>query len=105
MLAVHLCGGSRRMRYLLTLVSLVLISRPAFAYFSTLDTGEVIQPGHYRAMIAPQVILNQFSGGTFSAAFDTGVDEDQSVRALVGFGGPIDFSLGGLYKWIPFPDV
>jgi hypothetical protein len=92
------------MRFLIAFVSLVLISRPAFAYFNTLDTGEVIQPGHYRAMIAPQVIFNKFSGATVSAAFDTGVDEDQSIRALVGF-GEVDFQLGGLYKWVPFPDV
>src|SRR3954464_13635757 len=92
------------MRVILALAALLLVSQPASAFFTTLDTGDVVQPDHYRAMIAPQIIFNKFDGTNFLASFDTGIAEDQQVRAQIGF-GEVDFQLGGRYKWVPFPDV
>jgi hypothetical protein len=92
------------MRSLLALATLILVSQPASAYFTTLDTGEVIQPQHYRAMIMPQLIFDEFEGTNVLAAFDTGISEDQQIRGFLGI-GEIDFQIGANYKWIPFPDV
>jgi len=76
----------------------------ANAYFSTLDTGRVIQPGQYRALLEPQIIFNRYDGFNLIGHFDTGVTEDQSVRGTLGF-GEVGFQLGASYKWIPFPDA
>ena len=92
------------MRLILAIAALITFAQPAHAYFSTLDTGDVIEPGKYRAIVSPQTIFNEFSGLNVLGMFDTGLSEDQSVRALVGF-GEVDFQVGGMYKWIPFPDV
>jgi hypothetical protein len=93
------------MRLLLALATtLVFVSQPARAFFTTLDTGEVIQPEHYRAMLMPQLIFDKIEGTNVLAAFDTGIAEDQQIRGFLGI-GEIDFQVGANYKWVPFPDV
>ncbi|MES2856037.1 MAG: hypothetical protein V4692_09245 [Bdellovibrionota bacterium] len=77
---------------------------PAEAYFSVLDTGDVIPPGSYQALLAPQVILTNYDGFNAVGMFDVGLTEETSARALLGF-GKVDYQIGGMYKWIPFPDV
>ena len=76
----------------------------ANAYFSVLQTGEVLEVGQYQAMASPQVIFNEFSGANFSGRLDTGLAEGLSGRAVLGF-GKVDFQIGGLVKWVPFPDL
>ena len=36
---------------------------------------------------------------------DVGVDNASSARGLIGVGDSVDFEVGGLYKYIPFPDT
>ncbi|MCM2280997.1 MAG: hypothetical protein NDI61_04035 [Bdellovibrionaceae bacterium] len=88
---------------LLSTLMPVLVPTTAQAYFSTMDTGEVTQPGHYRTILEPQFILNKYDGVNLIGRFDTGLADDKAVRAIVGF-GEVDFQLGAFYKWIPFPD-
>lgn len=76
----------------------------AEAYFTTLDTGELLQPQQYKAAFAPQLILNDFEGLNALGTFDVGINEYSSVRGLLGF-GEVDFQMGGFYKFIPFPDT
>ena len=82
----------------------VFTSTPAHAYYATLDNGEVLKEGEYQAMISPQLIFNQFDGANFTGRLDTGLMEGVSGRALLGF-GKIDFQIGGMLKWMPFPDT
>ena len=82
----------------------VLAATPAHAYYSTLDNGEVLQDGQYQAMIAPQLIFNNYDGGNFTGRLDMGIMEGVSARGVLGF-GKVDFQIGGLVKYIPFPDT
>lgn len=87
---------------LLTL--LVLIPSFAQAYFTTLDTGEVIKAGSIRAGGGAQFVLNQYDGANFLGNVDVPINDSQSVRGVFGF-GKIDFQVAGYYKWVPFPDL
>ncbi len=79
-------------------------SAPAFAgYYSVLDTGEVLQAGHYKVTGDAQ-ILTKNGGLNAGATFDMGFQEEFGLRALVGFGST-DVFAGGLFKWMPVPDI
>lgn len=84
--------------------SVTLLSTPAHAYFSTLDNGEVLGDGQFQAMFAPQLIFNNYDGGNFTGRLDMGIAEGVSARGILGF-GKVDFQIGGLVKWVPFPDT
>jgi hypothetical protein len=79
-------------------------SSKAAAYFSVIDTGELIAPNRYQVGLESQVVLNEFEGMNFVGRFDAGIDESSSARAILGF-GKVDFQAGAFYKYIPFPDV
>lgn len=81
-----------------------LLASPAQAYFSVIDTGEVLAPGKYQASLEPQLILQNYDGFNAVARFDRGINEESSARAILGF-GKVDFQVGGFYKWVPFPDT
>jgi hypothetical protein len=89
---------------LVVILASVMASAPAQAYFSTIDTGELIEPGKFQATFEPQIILNKYDGMNFVGRLDTGIDESSSMRGLIGF-GKVDFQIGGFYKLMPFPDV
>lgn len=74
------------------------------AYFSTLDTGELIAPKQYQIMLEPQLVFNRYDGVNLVGRFDTGINESSSIRGILGF-GKVDFQIGGMYKYIPFPDT
>jgi hypothetical protein len=82
----------------------LFVSQSAFAYFDTMDTGEVLQEGQYQVTVGPQFILNQYDGTNFTGRLDTGLMEGVSFRGILGF-GKVDFQIGGMVKWIPFPDT
>ncbi|CAN5495189.1 hypothetical protein BH10BDE1_BH10BDE1_23600 [soil metagenome] len=85
--------------------TLVLLgSAPAHAYYSTVDNGEVLKEGQFQAMFAPQLIFNNYDGGNFTGRLDMGLMEGVSARGILGF-GKVDFQIGGMVKWIPYPDT
>jgi hypothetical protein len=86
------------------LTSVLLFNSPAHAFFSTIDTGEMVEPGKFQAIFEPQVILNKYDGLNAVGRLDAGLTDSTSVRGIIGF-GTIDFQLGALYKWIPVPDI
>jgi hypothetical protein len=86
------------------LISSSIASSVANAYFSTLDTGDIIEKDKYQVMLEPQVILTDIQGVNAVTRFDTGIDQDSSLRAILGF-GKVDFQIGGMYKYVPFPDT
>ncbi len=91
-------------RQFLVALSILLTTAQSFAYFSTIDTGDLLERGKYRAILEPQIILDRYDGLNFVGRFDSGLTEDANVRALVGF-GKVDFQMGGFFKYVPFPDV
>lgn len=96
-------------RALVILALGLLAPTGAFAYFSTIDTGELIAPRHYQLSFEPQLMLSSYQGIDSNRAngvfrFDTGVDQDSALRGIVGFGA-VDFQIGGMYKYVPFPDT
>jgi hypothetical protein len=89
----------------LSVLCLTVFNAPnAQAYFSTIDDGELVAPGQYQVSVEPQVLFDRYPGVNGVARFDTGFNDSSSVRGILGF-GKVDFQLGGMYKWIPFPDV
>jgi len=86
---------------IILLTTLLWVSQ-AHCYFSTMDTGEIIKSGQYRAMADLQYVGDP-SGLNLGGAFDAGVSESSNIRALAGFGS-VSFTAGLMYKWVPFPD-
>lgn len=84
--------------------SALLFTNPVKAYFSTMDTGELVAPGQYQVSFEPQIIFQNYSGFNAIGRFDTGINESSSVRGVLGV-GTVDFEVGGFYKWVPFPDT
>jgi hypothetical protein len=82
----------------------LVVSRPALAYFSTIDTGDLIAPGEYQMSLEPQVFLSEQQGINVIGRFDTGLTDASSIRGVLGV-GKVDFQLGAFYKNIPFPDT
>lgn len=94
---------------LMALAAVILQSSSALAYFSTIDTGELVAPGEYQALFEPQLLLSSYEGLNANGVnlvgrFDTGLNESSSIRGIVG-AGTVDFQLGGMYKYVPFPDL
>jgi hypothetical protein len=93
------------MRSLLLAAALLLTSPFANAYSSVLQTGDLVEPGSFQAALAPQVTLSRYDGVNVDALLDVGLDNASSARGLIGVGDGVDFEVGGLYKYIPFPDT
>lgn len=93
-----------RMTRAASVATLLLAAGSAHAYFATIDTGDLIAPGKFQASVEPQLILNKYDGFNLVGRFDTGINDSSSVRGILGF-GKVDFQLGGMYKYIPFPDL
>lgn len=80
-----------------------IFNHQALAYFSTIDTGEILSQDKYRASAETQFLTSSGSGLNVNGRFDLGINEESNLRALVGLGST-DFHTGVFYKWIPIPD-
>jgi hypothetical protein len=88
---------------LCALIVLSFTAAQAHAYYDVLDNGEILPAGKYKATGSVQALTD--SGGmNLGAMIDAGFQEEYGVRGLLGF-GKTDYSLGGLFKWMPIPDV
>jgi hypothetical protein len=85
-----------------TILALPLFLTPAQAYFSTMDTGEILPTDHYRILSELQYVGDP-SGLNLVGGFDAGVSQSSNIRVLAGVGS-VSFQTGLFYKWIPFPD-
>jgi hypothetical protein len=90
--------------FITTLALVCVTASSAHAYFSTLDTGEVLKEGQFQTMFSPQIVFNNYDGGNFTGRLDMGLADGLSARGILGF-GKVDFQIGGMVKWIPFPDT
>jgi hypothetical protein len=70
-----------------------------------IQTGDLVEPGAFQAALAPQFVLTRYDGVNVDALLDVGLDQASSARGLIGVGDGVDFEVGGLYKYIPFPDT
>lgn len=93
------------MKFFVFTFAVLFSSAHAFAYNSIIQTGDVVEPGAFQAALVPQAILSRYKGVGLDALLDVGVDNGSSVRGLIGVGDSVDFEVGGLYKYIPFPDT
>lgn len=91
------------MRSLTLALGLMMLSSPAFAYYSVMDTGEVMSSGRYK--LTPEIqFITQGGGANVGTNFDIGINEEIGLRAQVG-AGDTDFYFGGFFKFMPFPDT
>ena len=87
------------------LASLFLLSSAAHAgYLAIGESGEILPQNQYQFGFAPQLQLNEGSGGNVDAFVDFPYSDSVSFRADAGF-GKIDFHGEAAVKYIPFPDV
>lgn len=89
------------MKYLM--VALLTVSTQAFAYTSTIDTGDLIKKGQYRLSTESNVVFNDINGFNLVGRIDMGFNEDSNFRAIIGT-GTVSFQAGLMYKWVPIPD-
>ena len=84
-------------------LTLGLLSTPCWAYYDVLDNGEILQSGHYKFTAGLQTLTS--SGGlNMGLMFDAGFQEEYGIRILGGL-GKTDYYTGGLFKWMPIPDI
>lgn len=81
-----------------------LNSSPAHAYDSIIDTGDLVNAGHYQATFEPQLIFSRYDGANVIGHLDTGLTEESSLRGTIGIGA-VDFHMGASLKYVPFPDT
>ncbi|MGE3975928.1 MAG: hypothetical protein AB7F59_15495 [Bdellovibrionales bacterium] len=74
----------------------------AYAYFSTMDTGDILPSGQYKLGVEPQYVSDP-SGLNLNSFFDAGVTESSNIRVVAGVGS-VSFNTGLFYKWVPIPD-
>jgi len=92
-----------KFRVLQMLTSLTFLSTPAWALYTTGESGEVIPEGSYALGVEPQIVVTSPSGLNLSVLGDYPLTKDSSLRAHIG-SGQTTFDLGASYKWIPIPD-
>ncbi|RYZ67360.1 MAG: hypothetical protein EOP05_17835 [Proteobacteria bacterium] len=98
-------GISSGLLALVAALSLTAVSSQAEAYFSVIQTGDLVPAGGFQIVLEPQIITTRYDGLGINAKLDAGIDESSSVRGILGVGDKMEFELGAMYKLIPFPDT
>jgi len=75
----------------------------AFGYYAVMDNGEILSQGVYKFTGVTQILTNE-GGVDLTAMADLGLSEEFGARGLLGV-GKTDFYMGGLFKWMPVPDI
>ena len=92
------------MRHFLVTLLIVVFASPAMAFFSLMDTGNLVKEGDYRVMGEGQILFDAPSGFNLNGRFSTGFNDDSEFQFEAGLGS-VDYYLGAFYKWMPFPDA
>lgn len=91
-------------RVVLMSALLIFSSSQSLAAFLTLsESAELINEGHYRLGVAPQLRLSDGNGFNVGFYVDGAISEEMNWRGLIG-GGTTDYFMQGSVKWIPVPD-
>ena len=91
------------MKHLIAL-TIVLFSFTSHAYYSVMDTADLVEKDLYDAQIEGQFITDGESGLNLLGRFDGRLTEETGYRVEAGF-GVVDFNLAGFFKWAPIPDT
>ena len=94
----------RTLQFLLITTVTCLMGLSAQAYYSTMDTGNILEKGKYKFHLETQFITSNDTGLNINGYFDMGLTEDSGIRGIIGV-GTTDFHIGGFYKWAPIPDM
>lgn len=86
------------------IVLLLALSQPSLAFFSLMDTGELVKEGEYRVLGEGQILFDAPEGFNLNGRFSTGIQDDSEVQFEAGVGS-IDYYMGAFWKWVPFPDT
>lgn len=78
-------------------------SASSWAYYPTMDTGELLKSGEHRVSLEPTIVFNDLNGYNQIIRFDLPANESGNFRTLIG-AGAVGFQAGAFYKWIPIPD-
>ncbi|MEC9282779.1 MAG: hypothetical protein VX642_08705 [Bdellovibrionota bacterium] len=90
------------MRYLPILFSLLYV-QPSLAYFSLMDSGDILAEGQYTLTTEAQLVTSGDDGLNIRAHLDQGYDPSSQFRFSLGTGTNA-YQAGFLYKWVPIPD-
>lgn len=72
-------------------------------YYSTMDTGRLLQSGHYKLGVETQFITEGNDGVNLTGRFEGPYNDEVGWKVLAGV-GTVDVHLGGFVKWVPIPD-
>ena len=92
------------MRLINLLLLTLLFSHSSWAYYSLMDTAELVEEGKYNANVETQFITDGADGMNLLGRFDSRLSNDTSYRVEAGF-GVVDFNVAAFYKWAPIPDT
>jgi hypothetical protein len=86
------------------LITTMTLSAPAFALYTFMDSGDMLEAGRYATGTELQAITSGDEGINFLGKIDGGLNDEFNFRASVGT-GHTDFQIQGLLKWVPIPDT
>ncbi|MCB0391853.1 MAG: hypothetical protein KDD58_11210 [Bdellovibrionales bacterium] len=92
------------MRLLLILTFGLFCFNSSWAYYSLMDTAELVDEGKYNANVETQFITDGEDGLNLLGRFDSRLSDETSYRIEAGF-GVVDFNIAAFYKWAPIPDT
>lgn len=92
------------MNKIIFFVICAFFSLPLWAYNTTLDTGRLLQDGHYKMGVESQFVTSGDDGINIAGRFDGPINDELGWKAHAGF-GTTDGFVGGYVKWIPYPDL
>ena len=75
----------------------------AKAFYSVMETGDLLSEGSYRASIESQFLSEGDRGINLLGRIDSWFNQDANIKAVIG-AGTTDFITGGFFKWVPYPD-
>lgn len=84
--------------------SFLFIATNSMAYYTTMDTADLVPEGQYKVGAELQFITSGDSGVNALGRFDGRLNDESGYRAEVGF-GVTDLQAAGYYKWSPIPDT
>ena len=87
----------------LSLLFALFSSASAWGYYAVLDNAEVLPEGRYK-LTGDLQFFTEDSGMNAGGRFDVGFGDEFGMRGIVGF-GETDIFVGGMFRWVPVPDV
>ncbi len=91
-------------RNLILAAILGLWTAPVQAYYTSLDSGQILAPGNYKLGAEVQFITEGDDGVNVAARADGPLTDELNWKTQIGV-GTTDVFLAGFVKWVPFPDT